>query len=52
MACFYEFSQNELFGILSELSRAELFGQKLEPKRAEPRLGYNTKNYTLLTYEI
>ena len=43
-ARFYEFALNELFGKLSEPSRAFLpkARAKTEPKRAEPRLGYNT----------
>ena len=51
LAHFYEFSQNELFGILSEPSRAELFGQKLEPKTSqnEPSLGSDA---TLLATHI
>ena len=51
-ARFYEFSQNELFGILSEPSRAfwPKARAKNEPNRAEPRLGYNTVNHPLIQF--
>ena len=51
---FSNFFQPELFKKLHEPSRAELFGQKLEPKtsRAEPSLGSDTTLLIGLTLTI